>query len=77
MYKEPHIHGANEAERILVKYKYPTEKINLVKECILSHRGSVTLEKVSKKSMCLADADAIAHIVNVPLLLYLTYVQKK
>lgn len=73
MYEEHHLHSATEAEIILKEYDYPTERIERVKECIWSHRGSVVLDKQSKEAECVADADAIAHIVNVPSLLYLSY----
>jgi uncharacterized protein len=76
MYKEHHIHGADEAEIILSEYDYPIDKIDCVKECIMSHRGSVLTDKSSPEATCIADADAIAHIVNVPSLLFLTYNQK-
>lgn len=76
MYKEHHIHGADEADKILTGYDYPVDKIDRVKECIISHRGSVLVDKSSLEAICIADADAIAHIVNVPSLLFLTYSQK-
>lgn len=76
MYKEHHIHGCDEAEKILSFYGYPAEKIDLIKECIFCHRGSIDLNKNSLEAICLADADAIAHIENVPSLLYLAYHNK-
>jgi len=77
MYKEHHLHGAEEATRILKAYGYPDSKTEIVRECIKSHRGSVPLKKSSKEAVCIADADAIAHIVNVPSLLCLTYKEKE
>lgn len=77
MYEEHHVFGAIEAERILKDYKYDEVKIEKVKECILQHRGSVTLEKTTKEAICIASADAMAHIDQVPSLLHLAYCKKK
>jgi len=77
LYKEHHIHGANIAEDILNYYNYPKDKIELVKLCILNHRGSIQKEKTNKEEMCIADADAISHYDNLPSLFYLAFVQRK
>jgi len=76
LYKDHHIHSANEAEKLLEAYHYPEDRIALVKQCIFTHRGSVPIEKLSIEAICVADADAIAHIENVPSLLYLAYHHK-
>ncbi len=75
LHKEHHIHGAIEAEKILRKLNYPTKKIEAVKHCIETHRGSVKSNKKSPEAECLTNADAIAHIENIPSLLYLAYVK--
>lgn len=72
-YPEHHIYGAQMAEDILKKLHYPEEKIPLVKQCILNHRGSVLKEKLSKEEKIVADADAISHFDNVPELFYLAF----
>lgn len=73
-HKEHHIYGAIEAEKILTKLNYPSEKIKLVKHCIENHRGSIkNKNKRTPEADCLANADAIAHIENVPSLLFLAY----
>lgn len=77
LYKEHHIHGANIAEEILNYYNYPKDKIELVKLCILNHRGSIQKEKTTKEEICIADADAISHYDNLPSLFYLAFVQRK
>ncbi len=77
LYEDHHIHGANMAEEILKSYNYSTDKIELVKRCILSHRGSVLKEKATKEEICVADADAISHYDTIPSLFYLAFVQKK
>jgi len=71
-----HIYGAKEAERILKSFKYPKEKIEKVKQCILSHRGSIDCERKSVEEVCVASADAMAHIDQVVSLLYMVYNRK-
>ncbi len=77
LYENHHIHGANMAEKILNSYNYPTDKIELIKLCILNHRGSVLKEKTTKEEICVADADAISHYDTLPSLFYLAFVQRK
>lgn len=77
LYKEHHIHGANISEEILNSYNYPKDKIELVKLCILNHRGSIEKEKTTQEEKCIADADAISHYDNLPSLFYLAFIQRK
>ena len=77
LYENHHIHGAYIAEEILKSYSYPEDKIELVKLCILNHRGSVLKEKTTKEEICVADADAISHYDTLPSLFYLAFVQRK
>ena len=74
MTKEHHIHGATEADGILSKFGYPAERIQRVKECIMTHRGSVMMERLTSEAECIASADAMTHILQVPSLLHLAYV---
>lgn len=76
LYENHHIHGANMAEEILKSYNYPIDKIELIKLCILNHRGSVLKEKTTKEEICVADADAISHYDTLPSLFYLAFVQR-
>ncbi len=71
--KNHHIIGGIEAERLLRSLDYPDEKIAFVKHCIISHRGSVPLERNTPEAICLASADAMAHIDQMPSLLYLAF----
>ncbi|MGB5895683.1 MAG: HD domain-containing protein [Ignavibacteriaceae bacterium] len=73
LHKEHHIRGAIEAEKILKDLNYPEQKIEAVKHCIKNHRGSVPGKRGTPEAECLASADAIAHIENVPSLFYLAY----
>ena len=70
-----HLHSAQEADKILRSLGYPDDKIAAVKECIVSHRGSIDIEKQTVEAVCLASADAIAHIDQIPSLFYLVFVQ--
>lgn len=65
------------AEEILKSYNYPEDKIELVKLCILNHRGSVLKEKTTKEEICVTDAEAISHYDTLPSLFYLAFVQRK
>ena len=76
LYEEHHVHGPIEAERLLRRYDYPPEKIAAVGHAIAAHRASVPLERRSSEAVCLANADALAHLRNVPSLLYLAYVRR-
>ena len=71
---EHHIHGAAEAERILTEFGYPAERIVQVKQCILTHRGSVPMQRQTPEAECIASADAMTHVLQVPSLLHLAYV---
>lgn len=72
---EHHRLSAEEAEKILSGLGYPPEKIARVRECILTHRGSVPAERTSVEAQCLADADALAHFDSLPSLFRYAYVR--
>ena len=75
--EEHHTIGAELAEDILLKENYPIEKINLIKKCILNHRGSRLVDKTSDEEVCIADCDAMAHFYSIPSLLSMVYREKK
>lgn len=77
LYEDHHVHGPVEAERILNRFNYPQDSIEAVKHCIATHRGSVPRHKRSVEAECLANADAMSHIEQVPALLYLAFVQHR
>lgn len=77
LYEEHHIHGAKIADEILKQFKYDENKTEIVKNCILNHRGSVDNKRLSKEEQLIADADAISHFDSIPSLLYLAYKEKK
>lgn len=76
LYEEHHVHGAEMAEEILNRFDYDKEKIQLVKKCILNHRGSKPAEKQTAEEVCIADADAVSHFDSVPSLFYLAYAKR-
>lgn len=76
LYPDHHIHGPLEAEKLLHSLGYPSERIDSVKHCIATHRASVPGERQSVEAQCLADADAMAHIMQVPSLMRLVYVER-
>ena len=77
MYEDHHIHGAEEAEKILKRFNYPTQKIEQVKQCIISHRGSKVLQKQTKEAIFLADADAMSHFDSIPALFNFAFQRRK
>ena len=76
LYAEHHVYGPIEAERILSELGYPPERIKAVKHCIATHRASVPSERRTIEAQCLADADAMAHIDQVPSLMRMVYVER-
>lgn len=76
-FKEEHyIIGAEIAQELLSKYDISLEKVELIKKCILNHRGSRLVEKSTPEEICIADADAMAHFYSIPSLLKVVYVEK-
>jgi len=69
LYTNHHIHGAQEAERLLSGMGFDSKTIENVSHSIMTHRGSMHLERRTPEALCLADADAMAHFVGVPSLL--------
>ncbi|MBE6144470.1 MAG: HD domain-containing protein [Firmicutes bacterium] len=74
--EEHHIIGAKIAEEILIQENYPSKKIDLIKKCILNHRGSRLVDKTSNEEVCVADCDAMAHFYSIPSLLSMVYREK-
>ncbi|WP_394699303.1 HD domain-containing protein [uncultured Sphaerochaeta sp.] len=74
--EQHHIFGAQRAKEILSTYGYPQDKIAQVMSCILKHRGSIPLAPTSPEEICIADADAIAHMQDLGSLFFVAYVKK-
>jgi uncharacterized protein len=64
-------------EKILKNFGYPAEKIEAVKHAIAAHRGSVKIERRTPEAECLAAADAMAHIEQLPSLMFMVYTKRK
>jgi len=60
------ITGAKIAEEKLKEFGYSPEKIELVKKCILNHRGSQQRNRESKEEQIVAEADAMSNFDNIP-----------
>ncbi len=76
-YPEHHIHSARLAKEILSNLNYSPVTIQRVQESIITHRGSQNLQPLTKESIVLANADAMAHFQGIDSLFYLAYVQHK
>ena len=74
--EEHHIIGAQIAEELLKPYKLDQKQIELIKQCIINHRGSKLKQKNTPEEVCVADADAMAHFYSIPSLFKLVYVEK-
>ncbi len=61
-----HITGAEIAEKKLKELNYPEEKIELVKKCILNHRGSIDNLRISVEEKIIAEADAMSNFEMIP-----------
>lgn len=63
--KDHHITGAKIAEEKLTELGYPADKIELVKKCILNHRGSEQCHRESIEEKILAEADVLSSFENI------------
>ena len=76
-YETHHIAGAKYAEEFLKKLNYPAEKIEKIKHCIITHRGSIKVKRETIEAECIASADGMSHFDNITSLLNLALVIKK
>lgn len=60
-----HITGAEIAEKKLKELGYPAEKVELVKKCILNHRGSQKNNAESIEEQIVAEADVLSNFDNI------------
>jgi predicted hydrolase (HD superfamily) len=76
MVAQHHVHGAEEARALLSEAGYPQERIEIIADAILNHRGSVPGLRKTAEARCLADCDAIVHLQELPSLLRMAYAEK-
>lgn len=72
-YKEHHTKGAIEAKDILYHLNYPIVKIDQITYCIYVHRSSQGIKPKTIEAECVANADAVAHFLEIPDLLCYKY----
>ena len=60
-----HITGARIAEEKLKEFNYSREKIEKIKHCILTHRGSNGLKPKTLEAQIIAEADAMSNFDNI------------
>jgi len=63
--EDHHITGAKIAEEKLKELQYPAKKIELVKKCILNHRGSQQNGRSSIEEQIIAEADVMSNFDNI------------
>jgi uncharacterized protein len=63
--EDHHITGAKIAEEKLRELNYPEDKIEMVKRCILNHRGSCPGETDSLEEQIIAEADVMSNFDNI------------
>jgi len=59
------ITGAKIAEEKLKEFNYAPKKINLIKKCILNHRGSIENKRNSIEEQIIAEADVLSNFDNI------------
>ena len=63
--EDHHITSAKVAEDKLKELQYPAEKIELIKKCILNHRGSQQNGRDSIEEQIIAEADVLSNFDNI------------
>lgn len=63
--KGHHITSAKIAEEKLKDLQYPAEKIEMVKKCILNHRGSQQSSRKSIEEQIVVEADVMSNFDNI------------
>lgn len=74
---EHHITGAHIAVKKLKELNYPEDKTELVRKCILNHRGSVNNKCISLEEKILVDADAMSNFDNISGIFKAAYTYEK
>jgi uncharacterized protein len=74
--EQHHIIGASLAGEILSNLSYPEDKIKDIQLCIESHRASVPYEIKTPEALCVASADGMTHIDQLPSLFFAVYTKR-
>lgn len=69
-----HITGAKVAEEKLKEFGYPPEKIDLVKKCVLNHRGSQQNSNETIEEKIVVEADVLSAFENIAGLFKAAYI---
>ena len=69
-----HITSCEIAEKKLQELNYPSDKIEKIKHCIISHRGSKNIKRETIEAEILAEADALSHFDDLPGLFQTCYI---
>jgi uncharacterized protein len=69
-YKDHHLLGEIEAEKILENQDYSKKIIKEVKHCVKSHRGSQDIKPETISAKIIANADAMSHFDSIPIFFY-------
>jgi uncharacterized protein len=74
-----HITGAEIAEKKLKELGFSEEKIELVKECIINHRGSRedSNKRVFVEAEIIAEADALSAFDDIAKLFWASFIEEK
>ena len=68
-YEDHHERGSIVAGEILEKLGYPKDKTKHIQRCVFTHRSSKGIKPETVEAECVANADAIAHFLEIPDLL--------
>jgi len=75
--KDHHLTGVKIAEKKLKELGYPKERIELVKNCILNHRGSQKNNPTTIEERIIADADALSNFDNISGIFKAAFIYEK
>ena len=72
--EDHHITGSEIAENKLREFGYPEEKVQLVKNCVLHHRGSQKMKLETLEEQIVAEADAMSNFDEIPGIFKAAYI---
>ena len=72
-----HILGGERAAEILLSLGYPAEKIDPIRQCILTHNSPLALGQGTLEEVCISNADAASQIMVPGYWLHYAYTAKK